>query len=535
MRVSGSRFGVAAGLAAVALVAAACGSSSSGSSSNGSKSGGGGTGTAKNSTVILGTTDTIVSADPAGAYDLPSWTLIYNVYQTLLQVPPGTSNIAPEAATCAFHGKLSYVCTLKSGQAFSNGDPVTGADVVYSFNRVLKIKSPDGPSSLLAPMKSVTANGNTVTFTLNAPDATWPYILTTAAGAIVDSKVFPADKLEKDGSVIGSGPYQLASYTPNQLAEFTPNPHYGGADQLQNNKFIVKYEQNASTLVSDAQQGQVDIAYRTLSPTQLSALKSSNGITLQQGKGIEIRYLVFNEKLQPGGNAAQKLAIRQAAAQIVNRSTIASDVYKGTVSPLYSIVPQGLNGATNALETQYGANPNVAKAKQTLSAAGITAPVNVTLWYNVNHYNDADLATELQRELNASGLFKIKLQSSEWATYQNAALSNSYAFFLFGWFPDYPDADDYTGPFFPCKTAFLADHYCNPKVDKLISQEEASTDQAQRLQEFSQMQSILAKDVPVIPIWQGGQVAAVRNGVTGVASTLDPSYTFRFWLIGKSS
>jgi peptide/nickel transport system substrate-binding protein len=48
------------------------------------------------------------------------------------------------------------------------------------------------------------------------------------------------------------------------------------------------------------------------------------------------------------------------------------------------------------------------------------------------------------------------------------------------------------------------------------------------------MQTILAHDVPVIPIWQGGQVAAVRNGVTGVASTLDPSYTFRFWLIGKS-
>jgi peptide/nickel transport system substrate-binding protein len=48
------------------------------------------------------------------------------------------------------------------------------------------------------------------------------------------------------------------------------------------------------------------------------------------------------------------------------------------------------------------------------------------------------------------------------------------------------------------------------------------------------MQDVLAEDVPVIPIWQGGQVAAVQSGVTGVASTLDPSYTFRFWLVGKS-
>jgi peptide/nickel transport system substrate-binding protein len=131
-------------------------------------------------------------------------------------------------------------------------------------------------------------------------------------------------------------------------------------------------------------------------------------------------------------------------------------------------------------------------------------------------------------------LFKIKLQTAEWATYSKAALSDQYAFFLFGWFPDYPDADDYTGPFFPCKTAFLNDHYCNPKVDNLISAEEASTNQTQRQKDFAQMQTLLAQDVPVVPIWQGGQVAAVGPGVTGVAATLDPSYTFRFWLVGKS-
>ncbi|HVT21113.1 MAG TPA: ABC transporter substrate-binding protein [Mycobacteriales bacterium] len=522
---------VGLGVAAVALVvgAAACGSSSSG----GTASPGGGS-SKSNSTVILGTTDTIVSADPAGAYDLPSWTLIYNVYQTLLAVPPGTSDITSEAANCDFTNDTTYVCTLIPGQTFSNGDPLTAQDVVYSFKRVIDIANPNGPASLLASMKDVTASGNKVTFTLKAPDATWPYILTTAAGAIVDRNVFPAKKLLADDKVIGSGPYMLTSYTPNQVAQFKPNPHYGGSDQLANGGFVVKYEQDAATLVSDAQSGAVDIAYRTLSPTQLSALQGSNGITLEQGKGIEIRYMVFNQKVGPAKDNAQGLAIRQAAAQVIDRSSIASDVYHGTVLPLYSIVPQGLNGATEALKTAYGADPDVAKAKATLSAAGVTTPVSMTLWYNVNHYNDADLATELMRQLNASGLFKVKLQTAEWATYSKAALTDGYGVFLFGWFPDYPDADDYTGPFFPCKTSFLNDHYCNPKVDSLIAAEKAETDAAKRQQDFAQMQDLLAKDVPLIPIWQGGQVAAVRSGVTGVASTLDPSYTFRFWLVGKS-
>jgi peptide/nickel transport system substrate-binding protein len=525
---SGIRLGVLG--AVIAIGAVACGSGSSGGSSPSS----GSSNSAASGTVVLGTTDQIVSVDPAGSYDLPSWTVQYNVFQQLLEVPPGTSNIAPEAATCAFHGSTTYVCTMASGQAFSNGDPVTAQDVVYSFNRVLKINSPTGPASLFAPMKSVTASGDTVTFTLSAPDAAWPYVLTTAAGSIVDPKVFPADKLASDTQAVGSGPYQLSNYTANQLAEFTPNPHYGGADKLANSKFVVKYEQDASTLVSDAQSGGVDIAYRTLSPTQLQALQGSNGISLVQGKGIEIRYMVFNEKLGPGTADAKGLAVRQAVAESVNRSTIASQVYRGTVTPSYSIVPQGLNFATDGLKTVYGADPSLAKAKATLAAAGVTTPVSFTLWYNVNHYNDGDLATELMRELNATGLFKVKLQTAEWATYEKSALSDGYGVYLFGWFPDYPDADDYTEPFFICNKDFLDDHYCSQQVDKDLSAEEASNDSSKRAAAFSDMQSVLAKDVPVIPIWQGGQVAAVGTGVTGVQSTLDPSYTFRFWLVGKS-
>ena len=144
------------GAVSVALVlgVAACGSSSSG----GTASPGGGS-TKQNATIVLGTTDTIVSADPAGSYDLPSWTVQYNVFQTLLQVPPGTSDIAPEAANCDFHGKTSYVCNLVPGQMFSNGDPVTGDDVVFSIKRVLAINSPNGPASVFAAMKAVPASG----------------------------------------------------------------------------------------------------------------------------------------------------------------------------------------------------------------------------------------------------------------------------------------------------------------------------------------------------------------------------------------
>ncbi len=398
---------------------------------------------------------------------------------------------------------------------------------------MLKINSPNGAAVLLAPMKSVKASGNTVTFTLKYNDATWPDVLTTGVGGIVDAKVFPFDKLQPDAQIIGSGPYELHSYTPNQLAVFTPNPYYGGNDVLKNKEFIIRYEESATTLVSDVQSGAVDIAYRELTPTQLTALKRSKGVTVVKGQGIEIRYLVFNLKVMPGSNPAQKLAIRQAVAYVLNRQDIATNIYHGIVSPLYSIIPNALPGHIDSFRLVYGSAPNVAKAKKVLEAAGVQVPVKFTLWYNTNHYQDADLATELQRQLNASGLFNVSLSSAEWTTYDKSATTDQYPVYLFGWFPDYPDADDYTSPFYSCPP-FMVDHYCNATVVKDIAKEEGSTVPAVRDAAFRQLQLQTAKDAPLVPIWQGGQVAASHGPVTGLKQTLDPSYIFRFWLIGKS-
>ena len=80
----------------------------------------------------------------------------------------------------------------------------------------------------------------------------------------------------------------------------------------------------------------------------------------------------------------------------------------------------------------------------------------------------------------------------------------------------------------------MGDHYCNMQVNALISEEEASSVPSVRDKAFAKIQMLTAEDPSLIPIWQGGQIAAVRDDVTGVQSTLDASYTFRFWLVGKS-
>jgi peptide/nickel transport system substrate-binding protein len=534
-------FAAVAVVATLSVTAAACSSSKPKSSATGGStptaastggSTGGNSGTGKK--IVLGTTDKVISLDPAGAYDMGSWTLQWNIYQSLLKIKPGTSDVVPDAAAnCSWGDNTTYTCKLNPGLVFSNGDALDANAVKFSIDRVIKINDPNGPSSLLSTLDNVTVQGSdTVVFKLKSPNATFPYILTTGAGNIVDPKVFPPDKLLEDSKVIGSGAYVLKSFTKDQQAVLDPNPKYKGDDQLANSGVVVTYEQTASTLKLDVEQGNVDVAWRSLSPTDVASLqKETDKVKVVTGAGIEIRYLVFNTKMPPADN----VAVRQAVAYLIDRDSVAKNVYNGTVQPLYSMVPAGLNGANQAYKDAYGATPDKAKAEAVLKAAGVSTPVNLTLWWTPSHYGavSGDEFTEYKRQLEASGLFKVDLKSAEWDAYSKAYPADQYAAFELGWFPDYPDPDDYLAPFY-FQGGFFKNHYDNPTIDQLITQEQGETDQSKRVPIIQQIQTQAAKDVPTIPLWQGNQVAATGLTVTGVEKTFDPSYIFRMWLIGKS-
>jgi peptide/nickel transport system substrate-binding protein len=511
--------------ALVAFIVAGCGSSDSTSGDSGA-------------TIIRGTTDQPISYDPAGAYDLPSYDGIYSMYQNLLTVEPGGSKAVPDAAkSCDFTDQDNTVfeCTLNPGLKFSDGSDLTAEDVVFSFERNVDIADPNGASSLLANMKSIKAKGDdTVVFNLKEPDATWPLLLTTGSFAIVPSDVYPADKLQPSDEVIGSGRYTLADYQPGQQTVMEKNDGYQGADPAENERVIIQYFDKASALKLAVQNGDVDIAYRSLSPTDIADLEGADGVNVVSGNGTEIRYMVYNLDLQPGDNDKQKEAIRQATAQVIDRQAIADNVYNGTVQPLYSMVPQGVDYATKAFADEYGETPDVDAATQTLEDAGVDTPVPLELWWTPSHYGAAsgDEYAEIKRQLDESGLFDVTLKSTEWNQYSTAAFTDKYPAYQLGWFPDYPDADDYTSPFY-LPDSFLNTHYDNPEMNKLIAEEKASDDPAVRTKAFDSIQKIGATDAPTIPIWQADQVAAVRDGINGVEETFDPSFIFRFWLISK--
>ena len=507
-------------------------------------SGGSGESEGGSDAIIVGTTDKITTIDPAGSYDNGSFAVMNQVYPFLMNTPYGSPDVEPDIAESAeFIAPTEYQVVLKEGLKFANGNELTASDVKFTFDRQLAINDVNGPASLLYNLDSVEAvDETTVVFTLKQEnDQIFPQILSSPAGPIVDEEVFSATELTPDADIVEgnafAGQYSITEYDFNSLVEYTANPEYQGLlGAAENETVLVNYYADASNLKLDVQEGEIDVAFRSLSATDIADLQGSDDVTVHEGPGGEIRYIVFNFNTQPFGattpeaDPAKALAVRQAVASLIDREELSEQVYKGTYTPLYSYVPDGLTGATESLKGMYGdgeGGPDAAAAEKLLTDAGVTTPLELNLQYSDDHYgpSSADEYALIKSQLEADGLFTVNLQTTEWVQYSKDRSSDVYPAYQLGWFPDYSDADNYLTPFFLIEN-FLANHYENQEVNDMILEQAVTEDPAARTALIEQIQDAVAADVSTVPYLQGAQVAVAANDVEGI--TLDASFKFRY-------
>ncbi|MCX4760789.1 ABC transporter substrate-binding protein [Streptomyces sp. NBC_01275] len=519
----------------LAPVLAACGGADSGS--------GGG------DAIVVGTTDRFTATkdapaplDPAYAYDVGTWNILRQTVQTLMIQPKGEGDPVPEAAkSCSFtdSGNERYACKLRDGLKFSNGDAITAEDVKFSIDRARAIKSDSGVFALLSTIDTVETQGdNEVIFHLKTADATFPFKLSTPVAGIVNPDDYEKDKLREGFAVDGSGPYTLKADTDGDdmtKAVFTKNPNYKGTLKVNNDEVDMVSYDDADAMGKALDKGDIDLMTRSMSPEQIQKLSDATGSSdtdLVELAGLEIRYLAFNTTAP----AVKSKAVRQAMAQVIDRDGLVSEVYGSQAEPLYSLVPASITGHSNSFFNTYG-DPSVTKAKALLTAANITTPVKLTLNYTTDHYGPATKQEfeVLKKQLDDSGLFDVTIKGAPWETFVPAERKGEYAVYGMGWFPDFPDADNFVAPFLD-KDNFLKSPYANSDIiDKLIPESRREADRVTAGQSLTEIQDIVADDVPILPLWQGKQYVAANNEITGTAYVLNSSATLQLWELGRGA
>ncbi|MFG2982550.1 ABC transporter substrate-binding protein [Streptomyces sp. NPDC048258] len=489
--------------------------------------------------VVMGISDKVKSTDPASGYDPGSWLLFNNVFQSLLSFPKGGTTPEPDAAqACNFEGGDSkvYKCTLRPGLKFSNGHSLTSKDVKYSFERTLKINDENGPAVMLASIAGIDApDEKTVVFRLKTSDATFPSKIASGAGAIVDHAEYPADKLRTDNKAVGSGVYKLDAFN-DKSASFSVNDSYTGKAKAKNTGVTLKFfNGDQAALKTVLESGDVDFAFRGLAAKDIAALAAvktgDNKVDVVQGTGAEVEHMVFNMNDPVAG----KLPVRKAIAYLVDREALVKDVYAGTAAPLYSIVPAGIAGHTTPFFDRYGGSPQVEKAKAVLKAAGINGKIKITLYSTPSRYGPStdQQFQVIAKQLNDSGLFEADMKSVEFDQYEKDIQDGKYGVYVKGWVPDYPDADNFTQPFFGPDNV-LRNNYDNKEITgTIIPSTSAKSDRTAANTDYNRLQDIVADEIPILPLWQGKQYAVTRQNVTGLQWSLDASTVFRFWEISK--
>ena len=497
-------------------------------------------------TIIVGTTDTIASFDPADAYATRDWEIIKNISDGLLKWKPGTGDtLLPAMATdmpVVTDGGLTYTLTLKDGIKFGDGTELTAQVFAESMTRTLKI-GPDCPNgvagALVTPyLKSVEAkDAKTIVFHLAQPVAYFPQLLASAPYTVANPKNFPADKCELFPAtpIYGTGPWFISQFTPDQQIVFEPNPYYTGEYKPQVKQIIVRFFSDPQTEALAVQNGEIDVAWRYLGGELIGQLKGISGLHVGTINGGSIRYLILNHTMKPMDDPN----VLKAVASAIDRNEISDTVFGGEVNPIYSMDPPGFLGASEAFDTMYAA-PNLDAAKKFLAASGYTEanPLKFDLWYPPEHYGTQTAAwvQVIQKELEATGAIKVTPKSQEWSTYVTACTGgDSYAACVLGWFYDYPDASNYMEPFIfnggqgtnisPSAEGTQYGKPINAKAQQLIdlmAKSDVETDMAKRADLLKQAQDVYADLVVTLPLFLNPEYVVFRDNIHASANYPSP-------------
>ncbi|GAA2396076.1 ABC transporter substrate-binding protein [Streptomyces glaucosporus] len=484
-------------------------------------------------TITVGTTDGIASLDPAGAYDAGSWRLFSNVYQSLMTFTPGNAEPVPDAADqCRFaDSELTvYRCTLRPGLEFTDGSALTAEDVKHSFDRILKIDHPEGPAKLFDTLGEVRIDGNAVEFRLKTSDAAFPYKIAGGAGSIVDSRRYPADDLLQDDRAIGSGPYTLDGYEPGRVARLAPNGGYAGVlEELPTHRVEIRYYAKPEDLSEAWRKREIEVNAGHMPPAETAAISPSDqGIRLHDQPGHETRALAFN--LRPA-SATSGRAVRQAVASLVNRTAIARHVHQRTVEPLYSLIPQGVNGHAAVFHERYG-EPDAGRAAQLLERGGAETPVRFEIAYSAEQRAAAEEAGTLKDQLESSGLFEVTVREYAPDAFREGMAKGAFDAYLVDRFRDYPDPDAYTAPLVGTDGVHSTG-YGDAKVDRMIGDTRRGYDRSAVLERFREIHRRVAVDVPLLPLWQDKAYVLSTDDIAGAQYLTDNSGVWRLWELDR--
>lgn len=523
------------GLAGIATLVAGCGSST-GARAPASYG-------PQQTVVVAEPISDAITLDPNVAYELHANQADRLMYDNLVRFAPGKLNkVVPSLATSWSLSGNTWTFHLRHGVKFSDGDSVTAQDVTYSFDRAVSIAN--NPASWLLTQMGITAQNVTslvqaagkYTVTIHLPSPFSPgafvAIMTNSVTSIVNAKVVQQHVKNGDWGTAwlsdhsaGSGPYTLQNWTPDVKISMVANSNYNLAPEPSVKRIIMSNANDSTTELDMLQRGTADIA-TDLTGTQLASLnRSQNGIF--KTPDIAIAWLGMDPKNVPQFNNPD---VREAVKYALDYKGIVQDLLHGNGVELQTLVPRGLFGSSSSLPFQQ----NIAKARSLMAASG-QKPFSVTLLMSssplAGGVSTTSLGTVIKSDLAQIGI-TVNLEQIARSEMISQFRAKKAQMILNNWYMDYPDAQDFIGPFadYNQQAVVYQLQYNNPQINSLVEQAGTLQDTPQRaaiLQRIDQLEQA----GPIAVLYQPDVAIAYSKKLHGVS--YDPANFLDFTQMTK--
>ncbi len=476
------------------------------------------------------------TADPGRMFEPTGLLIDHAMYATLLTFAgDNVKKPVPDLAqsyTASPDGKV-YTFKLRKDAVFSDGTPVTSADVVFSLNRVANLKG--NPSFLMAGITVTAPDAETVVLTSATPNPAIPFIVPNSALGILNSKAVKAeggsdavgaDTADKAEAALntksqGAGPYVLDSYSTTTQVVMTANPKYWGTKPKYEKIIVRNVQANVQKL--NVLKGQSQIAV-DLSPAQAEGL----GSTVQTVNGASPNvFFLFTNNSAAVSKTTSNPDFQEAVRYGIDYNSLVSLAGTGAVQA-NGIIPTMFLGALGA---GTGVKRDVAKAKAALAKSGLTNPT-VTLSYpsdiQVNGLNFGDLAARVQANLKEVGI-TVNLAPASVQTALQTYRGGKEEMGLWEWGPDYPDPSDYLN-FLPGQVVGKRANWLAgqaPELEALGKKAAATIDDATRVTQYTEIQKMMNTAGPIMPLIQPAQILVAANSVKNVKANA-------LWLVDLS-
>ncbi len=472
-------------------------------------------------TLVVDTAFDLATADPGRMFEFTGQIIDHATYSTLLTYTKDNLVLQPELATgfSVSGGGDRYTFTLNPKAVFSDGQPVTASDVVFSFKRLQNLQG--NPSFLLDGITVSASGTNKVVLSTKAPDAAIPEIVANPSLGVLEASVVEAqggtdasnaattDKAENwlNTHSAGSGPYEMSEWNLSGPVKLTANAHYWLAKPKYKSVVIQNAQPEQQKL--DVETGSAQLAL-DLSPSQ------AQGITGARVDNLASTFTVYtslntDSALSP---ATANPDIREAIHDAINYKALVHLAGAGAEQAA-SLIPAGFAGS---LPASNDLKQNLAAAKRLVAQSGVKNPAITISFANndpVNGLELGDVAALIQSNLQAAGI-TVNLLGQPVTTATSLRRAGKAQMIINYWGPDYPDANDYL-PFVPGGEIADQVHWSAASAPSILATANAAATAASENRHsalWQQAMKAINATGPIIPLVQPAQVLVTSDSIS---------------------